>query len=415
MRGKALMTEPASSLESPPPRAAARTGRPWRVAIVANYAEEGWPSMDRVAETLVERLAANHADEVAPTLVRPPFRRRFAPVVGVRGRARLNNADRLLNRFMDYPATLRRVRDQFDLFHIVDHSYAHLVHYLPVARTCVSCHDLETFRCLFEPARAPRSVLFRLMTRRILRGLGRAAMIACDGRATYDELLRRGIVEPSRATVIHNGVSAVFTSASDLAADTAAARLLGIADGSAPELLHVGSNVPRKRIDVLLRVFAELRRTWPALRLIRVGGPLTDAQRALAAELGSFEAIAILPRVSDAVLAAVYRRAALVLMPSETEGFGLPLLEAIACGTPALASDIAALREVGGDAAEYAPVGDVGAWTAAAERLLRERQNDAISWAARAERARRRATRFSWDEYAARSVTLYRKLARLDS
>src|SRR5260370_23004701 len=61
-------------------------------------------------------------------------------------------------------------------------------------------------------------------------------------------------------------------------------------------------------------------------------------------------------------MAAAYRRASCVLLPSDSEGFGLPLLEAMACGTPVVASDLAVLREVGGGAACYSPVGDIDAW-----------------------------------------------------
>jgi len=411
------MSGRASPLREASPQVA-RTrahGRPWRVAIVADYAEELWPSMDRVAETLTERLAANHAAEVTPVLVRPPFHYRFTAPARTDGRALLVNADRLMNRFLDYPAAMHRLRADFDLFHIVDHSYAHLVHALPADRTCVTCHDLDTFRSLLEPEHEPRSALFRMMTRRILSGLKRAAMIACDSQATRDELLRWGIVGAARTTVIPVGASAVFSAAPDASADAEAASMLGPSDRSVRELLHVGAPVARKRIDLLLRVFSALRRLWPTLRLIRVGGRFTAEQQKLADELGVAEAITVLPRVSDAVLAAVYRRSALVLMPSDAEGFGLPLLEALACGTPVLASAIAALREVGGGAAEYAPSGNLEAWTVAAERLLRERQNDAISWTARCHRARGRATQFSWDESAARTVALYRVIAGANS
>ena len=75
-----------------------------------------------------------------------------------------------------------------------------------------------------------------------------------------------------------------------------------------------------------------------------------------------------MPFLEPAVLAALYRRAALVLMPSEAEGFGLPLVEAMACATPVIASDIPVLREVGAEAAVYCAVADVPAWSAARRR-----------------------------------------------
>ena len=73
------------------------------------------------------------------------------PVLGRRPWFR--NADRLLNRFVNYPRYLRQHASEFDVFHIVDHSYAQLVHELPAARTVVTCHDLDTFRCLLDPER----------------------------------------------------------------------------------------------------------------------------------------------------------------------------------------------------------------------------------------------------------------------
>src|SRR5262249_58441189 len=96
------------------------------------------------------------------------------------------NADRLLNRFWDYPRLLGRLarRGGFDLFHLVDHSYAQLVLALPPGRVVVTCHDLDAFRCLLEPGREPRPAWFRAMARRTLGGLRRAAFIACDSEAT---------------------------------------------------------------------------------------------------------------------------------------------------------------------------------------------------------------------------------------
>jgi glycosyltransferase involved in cell wall biosynthesis len=123
-------------------------------------------------------------------------------------------------------------------------------------------------------------------------------------------------------------------------------------------------------------------------------------------------AVLPLPFLDRATLAAVYRRAALVLLPSEAEGFGLPAAEALACGAPLLASDIPAVREVAGAAAEYRPVGDVAAWADAALSLLH-----AMPDARQARRASgiARARLFSWPVHADRLVDIYHEvLARLD-
>ena len=104
--------------------------------------------------------------------------------------------DRFTNRLWDYPAVTRGIAGSFDVFHIVDHSYAHLVHTLPSDRTLVTCHDLDTFRSILEPAHDVRSFMFRAMTRRIFAGLRSAGHVACDTEATRDALVARGRRRP---------------------------------------------------------------------------------------------------------------------------------------------------------------------------------------------------------------------------
>ena len=176
------------------------------------------------------------------------------------------------------------------------------------------------------------------------------------------------------------------------------------------ELLHVGSTIPRKRADVLLNVVAALRRKDPGVRLIQAGGAFTASQRRLAGRLGLDGHIAVLPFLSPRVLAAVYRRAALLLQTSDREGFGLPVVEAMACGTPVVASDVPALREVGGPATTYCRVGDVERWTAAAAVLLEERADDPERWRTRQAEGIAWARRFDWQAHARATADIYREL-----
>jgi len=187
---------------------------PLRVAIVCDFIEEDWPSMQMVGEMLFDHLGKGHSAAVHATLIRPAFARRLSRIPGA-GRVAFN-ADRLLNRLVDYPRVVRRLRDEFDLFHIVDHSYSHLVHEIPRGRAIVTCHDLDTFRCVLEPGREPRSRLFRMMTRRILDGLQNAVRVICNTNTTRAELLRYGLLPPSRLNVIRFGVHPAFSSVPDL-------------------------------------------------------------------------------------------------------------------------------------------------------------------------------------------------------
>src|SRR5262247_2377595 len=171
---------------------------PIRVAICDDFREERWPSMDRVAVTLHDRINTHLANAFAADLVCPPFRR-AAMRVPLAGRLYpAFKADRFLNRFWRYPRHVETLLPRYDLFHVVDHSYAHLVHALPPARTIVTCHDLDAFRSLLSPAEERRSGLFRSMTGGILSGLRNAARVICDTAVIRDELIDRGLIAPER-------------------------------------------------------------------------------------------------------------------------------------------------------------------------------------------------------------------------
>ena len=379
-----------------------------RVAIVCDLLEENWPSMDLVGEMLFESLQSDHSESLATTRLCPPMRRRFSGVRGAAGH--LFTIDRFVNRFWDCPRWVRLRKGEFDLFHVVDQSYGHLVHHLPPHRTVVTCHDLDAFRCVLDPKHDRRSVLFQKMAQHVLGGFCKAARVTCDSVATRNQLLTHGLLPAERVVVIPNGVHPTCSADPDPVADAEVMRLIGPASADAVDILHVGSTIPRKRIDVLLRVFAALRVEFPKVRLIRVGGPFTVAQTALIDRLYVSESIVVLPFLNRSVLASVYRRACVVLQPSESEGFGLPVVEALACGTPVVASDIPALREVGGEAVTYCQVADVSVWSESVIELLRERRQQPDQWCARRSVGIAQATKFSWAEYTNKMVALYREL-----
>jgi glycosyltransferase involved in cell wall biosynthesis len=368
-----------------------------RLAVICDYPEEGWASMDLVAEMLLRELQARHGDRVQAVRVCPPFRQRLGrlPWLGQRGAAR--NADRLLNRLWDYSRYLRRQAAAFDLFHVSDHSYAQLVHVLPAERTGVFCHDLDTFRCLLEPRSEPRPWWFRAMARHILRGLQKAAVVFYSTLPVREQIEKQGLVDPARLVHAPYGVAPEF--ASPLAGEG------DLPPGVRPPfLLHVGSCIPRKRIDVLLDVFARVRAHVPDLRLVQVGGQWTPAHSEQLARLGIEGAVAQLQGLDRRQLAACYRSAAVLLQPSEAEGFGLPVIEGLACGSRVVASDIPVLREVGGAAALYCRVGDVSGWQETVARLLTD-----AGASPTAEQRLAQARRFTWETHARTIVEAYQR------
>jgi glycosyltransferase involved in cell wall biosynthesis len=376
-----------------------------RVALVADLSEERWPSMDLVADMLFEQLRSRrYAGRFEVTLLRPPLSQRGRGI------------GRYLNRYWDYPRWLRARAGEFDLFHVIDHSYAHLVHVLPRKRTVVTCHDVDAFMPLVDPTVIPTR-LPRAVTRMVLSGMRKAACITCVSNATRHEVERFQLADPEKLIVVPNGVHPAMTAAPDGDAATQVERLLGQRHAGDVELLHVGTCIPRKRIDLLLEVFAAVAAATPQVRLLKAGGRLTAEQQAHAQALNVASRIVQLPYLEPQALAALYRRADTVLVTSSREGFGLPVVEALAVGTPVVATDLPVLREVGGSAVAYAPLGAVGAWRdAAIEQVTAAHKSSPDQTVDRApqdsprHRRMSQAARFSWPAAAAQLASVYEQV-----
>ena len=235
--------------------------------------------------------------------------------------------------------------------------------------------------------------------------IGRAAVeadaIVVPTQAVADELARHvRLARP--AVVVGEGVSGDLALPAD--AD-ARATALGLPEG--PFAVTLATIEPRKGLDVLLDALA--RSEAPEVPLVVVGQPGWGSVdvAARAAELGLGARVRLLGRLPDAVLAVVLARATVLVAPSRAEGFGLPVLEAMAAGVPVVSSDAPALVEVGGGATVVVPVGNAAALAEALTEVfgsaqLRERLAD---------EGRRRAADFSWAAAGRRLWELYAELA----
>jgi len=369
--------------------------------------------MDVTSGSLAAASQELGGDEFEFTIVKPPIRKRFRRFAESRSWGAFT-ADRLIHRFYDYPRMVRQMRDGFDLFHIMDHSHAHLAHEFLPEQTVITCHDLDTFACILRPQQCRRSRLFRTMTARIWSGFQRAGRIICVSRATGAALLATGVVGSERVAIIPNGIQSLSQETPQAISETTLEDYLGRWEPDTVELLHVGNNVPRKRIDVLIRILAAVRRQGIAARLIRVGEGFTESQLSLIESLSLSPYIKVLHRVDAGILGAIYQRAVLLLQTSDAEGFGLPVVESMASGTPVVASDIPALREVGGEITTYCPVADVESWAQVVAALLRERSQAPSQWDQRRARGVVWASRFSWQSAAEKTLSLYREILYRD-
>jgi glycosyltransferase involved in cell wall biosynthesis len=377
--------------------------RAQRMALVADFVEEDWPSMSLPAEMLLRYWPEQLAGTLSAALVRPAMNRGFRRVPLVGRRKLAWNADRFWGRYVQYPRHLRREARRFDLFHVIDHSYAHLLRDLPVGVSGVFCHDVDAFGALF--ARSARSRAWHVpLARYLLQGMQRASVVFYSTAAVSEQIRRHQLVDPARLVHAPYGVAPEFVPETY---DPEPAELLLREFRDRPFVMHVGSCIPRKRIDVLIDVFAELRRQVPELVLVKIGGEFAPEHARRIDEHALGRSILHLRDLSRDVLASLYRGARLVLVTSDAEGFGMPVIEALGCGTRVLASDIAPVREAGGAAASYAPAGDVGAFVRSALELLQSES----AGPSRADRLAH-AAQFTWGEHARIIGHAYASLVR---
>lgn len=271
------------------------------------------------------------------------------------------------------------------------------------APVVVTIHDLA-FEHLPETFTRRGSLQLKLTVRRTAR---RAARIATVSEYSRQDLLRTYRLAPEKVVTTYNGIEPHFT-AQPRAADEAAQvrRRFGIAREF---LLAVGSLQPRKNLERLIRTYARLRREQPgfAPQLVIVGRKLWLAE-SIFAEVSRqpwASDVILTGYVSDDDLPALYRTASAFVYPSLFEGFGLPPLEAMACGTPVITSNISSLPEVAGSAALLIDPLNEQELAAALQRILNDQP---LRARLRAEGVRQ-AAKFTWRDAAEKTLQLYRE------
>jgi glycosyltransferase involved in cell wall biosynthesis len=266
------------------------------------------------------------------------------------------------------------------------------------APVVVTVHDLALVR--FPELGTPA---LRRLVRRSAQVVREAHLVIADSQATAADLRALFGVDSARTRVVYPGCDPQFRPLPPDDAARVVAERLGI---RGPYVLHVGTLEPRKNLERLVTAFLRLHDAGATPHtLVCAGAPGWGAaalHRHLAAH-GADARVRLLGRVPDDLLPALYAAADVFAYPSLYEGFGLPVLEAMACGTPVVTADVASLPEVAGDAALYVDPRDADALTAALDRALRDH---ALRAALRA-RGLRRAAGFTWTRCARETLAIY--------
>jgi glycosyltransferase involved in cell wall biosynthesis len=281
------------------------------------------------------------------------------------------------------------------------HATDHLLPKLSSARSIFTLHDTAYLR--YPEYYLPRNRIYlRIMMPRFLRRADRVIVVSEHTRV---DALRHYGLEPGKVHVIPEGVDPWFTPEQPRARIDAVRGRFGL---PGRYVLSVGTIQPRKNLATLLDAYAVLRRREPDLGLVIAGAlgwlyeSFFDRRRALGLE----DAVVVTGAVPDEDLPAMYAGAEVFAYPSVYEGFGLPPLEAMACGTPVASSNATSLPEVVGDAGALVEPLDVDAWVTEIDRLLHDE-------ARRRElrgRGLARARTFTWERAARRTLEVYGSL-----
>ncbi|MFQ5611542.1 MAG: glycosyltransferase family 4 protein [Anaerolineae bacterium] len=354
-----------------------------QVTLYPNHPAEGSHSMDRYANALQAALQPVIPPGWEVTMPLPP-----SPWPGIYGQ--------ILARLLWYPLWARN--QQGSLNHVIDHSYGHLLFALDLERTIVTIHDVAPLRF---PGR--RLGLSGLAWRWAWRGVQRARHVIVNSTFTAGEARQHLPAAPETLQVIPMAVSSHFQVLPP-------EKQVGTRHRFCPEggwlLLHVGHAQPRKNISNLLRALALVRKQGLPATLVQVGGQPTPSQQELVQELALESVVHFVGGCSNQELALLYNAADLFVFPSLYEGFGMPALEAMACGTPVVTSNVTSLPEVVGDAALLADPRSPEAIAGAIVRLLTEPDLAA----GLRQRGLARARLFTWQRTAEETLRVYRRV-----
>jgi glycosyltransferase involved in cell wall biosynthesis len=391
------------------------------VLLIANYRLDEQQSMARAAD-LLENGLRSRGKEVY--VVRPE------PLFGLLAKRIPGLAKWLayLDKYLLFPFSLMRWARKCALVHIVDHSNAIYLFWLLSAKVVVTCNDLLAVRsALGEIPEHQTGFTGRLLQKWVLAGLRRADHIVCISEATKVDVLRLTGKPEKEVSTIYFGLGPAFDAelqkrlnekAARAATRASAERYSGrgtelrelvstIANAMSqdipgPYLLHVGGNTWYKNRRGVLDIYLEVRRRLGKLapNLIIIGPAL---------ETG-IEGVRFFQRVTDEMLAKLYRNAELLLFPSLYEGFGWPVVEANACGCPAVVSRIAPLIEAGGNAATL--ISDPRDINEAADCVIEVLRSDPFTRRNLQEAGYVNACRFSLQHMITQYLELYGSIAR---
>ena len=295
------------------------------------------------------------------------------------------------------PISVQRFTGEIDIYHSPDFV-------LPPVGNIPSVLTIHDLSFIHHPEAFTPSLL-NYLNKEVPSSVARAHHILADSLATKMDLIDIWQVPKEKLTVVYSGVNSSFRPVTDKEEIDRIRKKYEL--GDIPFILSVGTLQPRKNYEMLIRAFRPVVESFDH-QLVIVGGlgwMYEQIQREVERQ-GLGQDVKLIGSVDDRDLPVLYSQASLFVFPSLYEGFGLPILEAMACGVPVISSDASSLPEVAGDAGLLVAPKDQELWTESIIQLL----NDSTRRTKMVAAGYLQARKFSWSKAAEQVLNIYHKV-----
>jgi glycosyltransferase involved in cell wall biosynthesis len=357
---------------------------PVKIHLLPSHPAEGWASMNRYWEALgkcVHRQAT------------PSFS--FHCPLDPAGicTAKAGKLKLAFEKRIRYPLKVRLTVDD-GIAHVLDHSYAFLLGSIPDrVKKIITVHDIIPLK---EPEGLSSQSIARFRSR--VEWIKKADLVLTDSESTQNDIVELLDFPREKSRILPLGAD--FSETETLAPLPE--------EVSSSYIFSIGGYMKRKNLEVLPKILEQIRLRHPHVKLVRAGGKLPASLVEDFHRRCGPSALVELGSVSEPMLAALYRSALVTVIPSFFEGFGLPVLEAMARGCPVVSSNTTSLPEVGGEAALYFDPKDVDAGARQILLLLDKAgnfRNDLIK------KGLKRAQEFTWELHFQKLTAIYQEIA----
>lgn len=318
--------------------------------------------------------------------------------------SRKNKLHRLWKQFVSYPTKIKN-KQKNCINHITRQDFSFVLNSGKISNSVVTCHDLWALL-----GKEKKSIIDKIMIKLWAKGMRKAKYIISDSENTKKDIIRLLKLPDNKINVVYLGISPVFK---EIKINKTNLRKKYGVPLNTKVILYVGSEGKRKNLHMLVKAFHKLKKSMPNCIFLKVGTSQDDKERArlvsLIKKLKLEKDVLFVGHVTEKELAQFYNLADIFVLPSLYEGFGFPVLEAMACGCPVIASNSSSLPELMADTGIMVDPRDVDSLCKNMRKVL----GDNKLRKRMIEKGLKRSKEFTWKRTIEMTNRVYKKMQKI--